>query len=180
MSRQPPGKAVHHPVFARVYARDSPGMEPGVVDRRRALLAGLSGRVIEVGAGNGLNFRHYPRFDAGVASLVLCSVRPWLVISAGLSQAWRLLGGSTPPHLNAAGLRAWSQPGWIKAGMEFRLESVPAGTRLSAETRVLATDPRTRRAFAAYWFLIRPWSGAIRREQLRIVAQRAESPRDAG
>src|SRR5690349_23712269 len=27
---------------------------------RRRLLAGLSGRVIEVGAGNGLNFAHYP------------------------------------------------------------------------------------------------------------------------
>ena len=33
----------------------------------------------------------------------------------------------------------------------------------------------TRRAFAAYWFLIRPASGAIRREVLRTVAHRAES-----
>ncbi len=30
-------------------------------------------------------------------------------------------------HLDAAALRAWSQPGWIKAGMEFRLEPVSAG-----------------------------------------------------
>ena len=119
MSSQPQSRAVHHPIFARLYARLSPGMEPGVVDRRRALLAGLSGRVIEVGAGNGLNFPHYPpavaevlavepesylrrvahtgaerasvpvrvvdgtadqlpaedgAFDAGVVSLVLCSV----------------------------------------------------------------------------------------------------------
>ena len=51
---------VHHPIFARLYARLSPAMEPGVVERRRALLAGLGGRVIEVGAGNGLNFPHYP------------------------------------------------------------------------------------------------------------------------
>jgi ubiquinone/menaquinone biosynthesis C-methylase UbiE len=109
---------VRHPVFARVYARLSAGMEPEVADNRRRLLAGLAGRVIEVGAGNGLNFRHYPPsverlvavepepylralaveaarqapvpvevldgtadalpvesgFDAGVASLVLCSV----------------------------------------------------------------------------------------------------------
>jgi hypothetical protein len=107
---------------------------------------------------------------------VLFSERPHVVISAGLSQAWRLLGGSTPPHLDAAALRAWSQPGWIKVGMEFRLESAPMGTLLSTETRVLATDPRTRRAFAAYWFFIRASSGAIRREVLRIVAHRAESP----
>ncbi|MGH9245033.1 MAG: class I SAM-dependent methyltransferase [Acidimicrobiales bacterium] len=34
--------------------------EGGVADHRRRLLAGLTGRVIEVGAGNGLNFAHYP------------------------------------------------------------------------------------------------------------------------
>jgi hypothetical protein len=106
---------------------------------------------------------------------VLFSERPNVVISAGLSQAWRLLGGLTPPQLDAAALRAWSQPGWIKAGMEFRLEPTRVGTLLSTETRVLATDPRSRRAFARYWFLIRPSSGAIRREVLRVVAQRAES-----
>jgi hypothetical protein len=46
---------------------------------------------------------------------------------------------------------------------------------LSTETRVLATDPKTRRAFAAYWFVIRPSSSAIRREVLKVVARRAES-----
>ena len=107
---------------------------------------------------------------------VLFSERPHVVISAGLSQAWRLLGGATPPQLDAGALRAWSQPGWIKVAMEFRLESNPVGTLLRTETRMLTTDPRTRRAFAAYWFLIRPASGAIRREVLRVVADRAESP----
>jgi hypothetical protein len=106
---------------------------------------------------------------------VLFSEQPHVVIAAGLSQAWRLLGGSIPPQLDAAALRAWSQPGWIKVGMEFRLEPTPAGTLLSTETRVLAMDPRTRRVFAAYWCFIRAGSGAIRREVLRVVAHRAES-----
>lgn len=103
-----------------MYARMSETVEKkGAADHRRQLLDGLGGRVIEVGAGNGLNFQHYPstvqevvavepepflrkraqaaaaltevpirvvegtadalpaeaeRFDAGVASLVLCSV----------------------------------------------------------------------------------------------------------
>lgn len=107
---------------------------------------------------------------------VLFSQRPHVVIAAGLSQAWRLLGGATPPQLEVGALRAFSQPGWIKVAMEFRLEPIPLGTLLSTETRMLATDPQTRRAFAAYWFLIRPSSGAIRREVLRVVADRAESP----
>jgi|SRR6516164_6551273 hypothetical protein len=108
---------------------------------------------------------------------VLFSERPQVVISAGLSQAWRLLGGQTPPRLDAAALRAWSQPGWIKVAMEFRFEPIPAGTLLSTETRILATDPGTRRSFAAYWFLIRPSSSAIRREVLAVVARRAELSR---
>jgi hypothetical protein len=60
--------------------------------------------------------------------------------------------------------------------MEFRLESIPVGTLLSTETRILATDPRTGRSFVAYWFLNRASSGAIRREVLGVVARRAGSP----
>jgi SAM-dependent methyltransferase len=109
-----------HPVFARMFARMSERMEDaGAREYRKETLSGLAGRLIEVGAGNGLNFRHYPdavtevvalepepylrelarraaaeasvpvvvtdgvaddlpggeaAFDAGVASLVLCSV----------------------------------------------------------------------------------------------------------
>ena len=60
--------------------------------------------------------------------------------------------------------------------MEFRLESVPVGTLLSTETRILATDPRTGRSFAVYWFLIRTSSGAIRREVLRTVRAAQSRP----
>ncbi len=113
-------KKVNHPIFARwIYPAVSAKSEAsGTADHRRRLLAGLSGRVIEVGAGTGLNFGHYPPsvteviatepeshlrglaekaaksapvpvrvidalaeelpaeapFDAGVVSLVLCSV----------------------------------------------------------------------------------------------------------
>jgi ubiquinone/menaquinone biosynthesis C-methylase UbiE len=52
---------VHHPIFARLYARISEsGEKRGGAKHRARLLTGLSGRVIEVGAGNGKNFRHYP------------------------------------------------------------------------------------------------------------------------
>ncbi|MFI9201327.1 class I SAM-dependent methyltransferase [Streptomyces sp. NPDC053048] len=60
--RRTPHDVVHHPLFARAYAKWSPVVDEraGVGAHRRELLAGLSGRVIEIGAGNGLNFAHYP------------------------------------------------------------------------------------------------------------------------
>src|ERR687895_105954 len=52
---------VHHPLFARFLAFVSARAEGGEEDDiRRELLAGLSGRVMEVGAGTGPNFRLYP------------------------------------------------------------------------------------------------------------------------
>jgi SAM-dependent methyltransferase len=52
---------VHHPVFARLYARLAASAEAaGAAEHRDELLSGLHGRVVEVGAGPGTNFSHYP------------------------------------------------------------------------------------------------------------------------
>lgn len=113
-------ETVRHPLFARMHLRmTSSRKDRGEDEYRRRLLEGLSGRVVEVGAGSGLNFPLYPEaveqvvavepepllreaataaaaeapvaievvdgvagalpaedgaFDAGIASLVLCSV----------------------------------------------------------------------------------------------------------
>jgi len=51
---------VHHPIFARVYDRLTASAQVEEGPLREELLSGLSGNVIEVGAGNGHNFVHYP------------------------------------------------------------------------------------------------------------------------
>jgi SAM-dependent methyltransferase len=52
---------VHHPLFARVYMRLAQAADGrGGAGHRRELLAGASGRVLEIGAGAGANFEHYP------------------------------------------------------------------------------------------------------------------------
>ena len=52
---------VDHPLCARLYVRQSREAERlGLAQRRAQLLDGLAGRVLEVGAGSGLNFAHYP------------------------------------------------------------------------------------------------------------------------
>ena len=53
-------KRVHHPLFARFYALLTQHESAEMHGHRRELLSGLSGRVLEVGAGAGTNFEHYP------------------------------------------------------------------------------------------------------------------------
>ena len=120
MSSSGAEERVNHPLFARFYVRATSKRNlPEEEAHRRRMVAGLTGTVIEVGAGNGLNFKFYPgsvervvavepervmraaaveaargvpvaievaagvagrlpaedeSFDAGVASLMLCSV----------------------------------------------------------------------------------------------------------
>jgi ubiquinone/menaquinone biosynthesis C-methylase UbiE len=51
---------IPRPRFARMYLRNAPSAEErGATDHRRRLLEGLSGTVVEIGAGHGLNFPHY-------------------------------------------------------------------------------------------------------------------------
>jgi len=51
----------------------------------------------------------------------------------------------------------------VKVGANRRAQPTRGGTFLSTQTRVLATHARTRRVFAAYWLVVRPLSGLIRR-----------------
>lgn len=65
-----------HPIFARVYPYIGRAAENGgATEHRRALLAGLQGRVIEVGAGHGLNFPYYPE---GVTQVTAVEPEPHL------------------------------------------------------------------------------------------------------
>jgi SAM-dependent methyltransferase len=67
---------VRNPLFARFFhrfcGRDS---GRGESDLRVELLAGATGRVVEVGAGNGINFPHYP---GSVAEVIAVEPEPYL------------------------------------------------------------------------------------------------------
>jgi ubiquinone/menaquinone biosynthesis C-methylase UbiE len=66
-----PGPAVvDHPLCARLYVRQSAQADRrGLAARRAQLLDGLAGNVLEIGAGNGLNFGHYPPSVAEVVAV---------------------------------------------------------------------------------------------------------------
>lgn len=73
---RPTTTKVRHPLFARLYARMAPAFESkGSGEHREELLAGTAGRVVEVGAGTGLNFAHYP---TTVSQVVAVEPEPYL------------------------------------------------------------------------------------------------------
>jgi ubiquinone/menaquinone biosynthesis C-methylase UbiE len=70
-----PGPEVHHPLFARLCAVMTRTEPAEVREHRRELLSGLSGRVLELGAGAGANFGFYP---AQVEEVVAVEPEPYL------------------------------------------------------------------------------------------------------
>lgn len=69
-----PADEIRHPLFARLYARTVGSRAQHDVNRQ-TLLAGLSGRVLEVGCGNGVNFPLYP---TSVTELVAVEPEPYM------------------------------------------------------------------------------------------------------
>ncbi|HEX3979907.1 MAG TPA: class I SAM-dependent methyltransferase [Acidimicrobiales bacterium] len=71
----------NHPIFSRLYGLMAPGSErAGAGSHRDEMLAGVCGRVVEVGAGSGLCFGHYP---PSVTEVVAVEPEPYL---RGLAQ----------------------------------------------------------------------------------------------
>lgn len=127
---------VSHPIFARLYARASPRLErAGYGERRRQLLAGLTGRVIEVGAGNGMNFAHYPSEVTGVLA-----VEP-------------------EPHLRElAGAQAGAAPVPVDvvAGTADQLPAADGEFDVAVASLVLCSVPDAPKALAEIWRVLRP------------------------
>lgn len=63
----------------------------------------------------------------------------------------------------------------LKITWNFLLTPADGGTKVSTETRVQCLGTATRRIFRLYWLAIRPFSGWIRMEMLRILKRQAEA-----
>jgi hypothetical protein len=94
-----------------------------------------------------------------------------------IGQPWKLAGGEIRRFERLEEFTAFTEPGFVKAAMNFRFEPQGKGTLLTTETRVRATDAASRRRFRRYWLVIRPGSGLTRRSWLRAAKRRAESSR---
>jgi hypothetical protein len=75
---------------------------------------------------------------------------------------------------DVADFTAFTEPGWAKLALGFHASPASGGSRLETETRVYLTDAASRRRFACYWLVVRPFSGAVRRSWLAAARRRAE------
>jgi hypothetical protein len=95
------------------------------------------------------------------------------VVVGFVPQMWKR-GGQAATIADGAEFIAFDRAGYVKVATNFLVLGQDGDTRIETETRVLATDSRSRQEFARYWRLNRPGSGAIRRAWLRTIARRAE------
>jgi hypothetical protein len=106
--------------------------------------------------------------------------RPGRELLLGLvGRFWTLTGEIR--EVSPEEFRSFDRPGFAKAAWNFTVS--PDGGRaatLATETRVRCLDPASRRKFGLYWTVVRPFSGWIRREALRAVAEAAEPPAPSG
>jgi ubiquinone/menaquinone biosynthesis C-methylase UbiE len=126
---------VKHPLFARFFDRLSRVMEKEVGEWRDQLLAGLSGRVVEVGAGNGINFAHYP--DT-VEEVIALEPEPYLRARAEAAS-------------KAAPMRVT-----VQAGVADALPLPDASVDAAVASLMLCTVPDQGRALAELRRVLRP------------------------
>jgi len=64
--------------------------------------------------------------------------------------------------------------GFIKVGWNFKIQVLgQSQVRVCTETRIFCGSPKSKRIFGLYWFFIKPFSGLIRIEMLRLIAKGA-------
>ncbi len=85
-------------------------------------------------------------------------------------------GGGIEPIADTAAFLANRKPGCARLAWAFEFLPLPdGGCEAVTETRILCNDFAARWRMTLYWMLIRPASGMIRREMLRLLALRCST-----
>jgi ubiquinone/menaquinone biosynthesis C-methylase UbiE len=127
--------AVRNPLFARMLVRLRKREPPEQVEYRRDLLRGLSGRVVDLGAGDGANFPHFP---TSVTEVIAVEPEPYLRERA-LANA-----GSAPV------------PVTVVDSLAERLPLEDASVDAAVVALVMCTVPDQAAALGELWRVIRP------------------------
>jgi len=98
---------------------------------------------------------------------------PEEVVAGAIGCFWRLAGNEPVLFGSPEEFLTFTEPGFAKAVVGFRLDPRGAQTLLTTETRFVATDEATHRLMSRYWRIIRPGRSLIRTQWLRAIRRRA-------
>jgi len=95
------------------------------------------------------------------------------IILGLIGQFWKISGKIH--HCPAEEFMSFNNLDFAKAVWNFKTIPLDGNQlRLETETKIFCPDPTTRKKFGRYWFLIKPFSGFIRIEMLKIIKRKAE------
>ena len=99
------------------------------------------------------------------------------IVVGSVGRFWRI-GGGIVPIVDAREFSSNDAQGCARLAWAFEFTPTPDGGCLATtETRVSCNDEAALWPMTAYWVLIRPASGLIRREILRLLARRCSTRR---
>ncbi|HVP43437.1 MAG TPA: hypothetical protein VMS96_08380 [Terriglobales bacterium] len=137
----------------------------------RILMSVRSGRMVQRQGSKPIRERL-----AGTGFLELAEVPGQEVVLGIAGRFWRPDGGRCF-DVDAGEFPGFHRAGYAKAVWNFALLPNPGGCQLSTETRVQCFGRAALVSFRAYWTVVKPFSGLIRRAILQQVKRAAESGR---
>ncbi len=133
-------------------------------------LRGLASKSACDAGGQVLTLRDMTKFDFVVLDEKLNEE----IVFGLVGKFWKPTGDLQ--RIEAEDFPGFNKNGYAKAVWNFTVVELAAKeTRLTTETRVQCTDEASRSQFGFYWTFIKPFSGWIRREALRLAKEKAET-----
>lgn len=106
-------------------------------------------------------------------NFVILGEKPGEEILLGLAGKFWTPFGSLQ-KIDAGNFKEFNKAGFAKAVWNFSVSESNGETLLKTETRIQCLDEDSRQSFALYWTVIKPFSGLIREEMLRLIKEKAE------
>jgi hypothetical protein len=155
----------------KVYAAlDAFDFNDSAVIRWLIWLRGLSAKDASGKASKSSNLRDAPKFD-----FIILGETPNEEILLGLAGKFWALSGDLQ-KLKPEEFRVFAKEGYAKAVWNFTLsETDEKEVCLKTETRIQCLGEKSQESFRFYWWFVKPFSGWIRQEMLRLVKEKAEA-----
>lgn len=96
------------------------------------------------------------------------------IILGLIARPWKLNGAVF--HTPKIDFQRFNESDYAKIVWNFAFEQHNENkTLVSTETRILCTDDESRKKFKLYWFFVRPLSGLVRKEILKMLQKNVET-----